>query len=73
MPKYVRNISNSNMSVFKSILDIFLKTIEDTPGVPNISNSLSDLIKETVRGGYGVLLDYRLFAMRVCSFFNCTL
>ena len=43
------------MSVFKSKLDIFLKTIiEDTPGVPNGSNSLIDLIKENVRGGYGV-------------------
>ena len=42
------------MIVFNPELDIFLKTIEDTPGVPNRTNSLSDLTKETVRGGYGV-------------------
>ena len=54
LPRHLRNISKCNMSVFRSKLDIFLKTIGDTPGVPNRSNFLFDLIKKTVRGGYGV-------------------
>ena len=43
--------SKLNLNSLKSKLDIFLKTVEDTPDVPNRSNSLLDLIKETVRGG----------------------
>ena len=54
LPKSLRNISNYNITVSKSKINIFLKTIEDTLGVPNRSNSLFDLIKETVRGGYGI-------------------
>ena len=55
MPKSLRGILNCNMTVLiKSKLDIFLKTIGDTPGVHNGSNTLFDLVTETVRGGYGV-------------------
>ena len=42
------------MPGFKSKLDIFLKTIKDTPGVPNRNNSLFDLIKATICDGYDV-------------------
>ena len=51
--KSPQNILNRN--IFKLKLDIFFKTIEDTPSVPSRINSLLDLIKETVCDGYGVL------------------
>ncbi len=42
MPVYVRNITNSSVTIFKKKLDLYLSTIPDHPSIPNYNNSLDN-------------------------------
>ena len=46
LPKWVRNITDVDISVFRRLLDYFLRTLRDSPTEPFSDNSANKRFKE---------------------------